>query len=620
MQLRSIKISNVLSFGFHDNPEDGEQIRFKDGLNIIIGENGSRKSTALEVINFVLRRVLFKQYSVNHDILKRRSSFSQNERANTVQPINQNNITGFRLEPNWNHSGHPQTVIVEIAIDEIDRENIRRIREYLDTIWDDVGQFSRRQNAAQDGISDIYRIKINIVRNNNSFNIEFLEGQHDFGFEYLSEYNYFRELLIIYNQLYARTPIDGLLDPFAMISSYRNYHAFQPSVSLQGNPAEQQIQSITASEYSKSLNVSDTNEPPIFALVRLQIAARHFALMSEALTPEERRALSNDCDLIRNINKHLRVTGLRCEIDLNDLSTWQYRFAIIDLERGEEITDVNSLSAGQKAILHLIFESFGRGGLNGGIVLIDEPEIHLHYQYQNEFMRTIGSLNNIQRCQYILVTHSESLINSSTIRSVIRFSRDEKGFTEVSTPHLLPSQKHLIKIIDNTRSTHAFFAKKLILVEGDSDAYVIRSLVAMEFGHAQKDIAVIHVGGKSSHARWRDFFEKFGLSVSIIADFDYILDMRYPNIARTKMVTSQSVAQFKNDHPEWLSHISSLKEEGIYILEDGPLEIYTRTPKDLDAVIRFCESDLILRSSDRSDKAIQELKSIINHIVPRQGS
>ena len=52
MKIKTLQISNILSFKYHENIENAEKITFEDDLNIIIGENGSGKSTALEVINF----------------------------------------------------------------------------------------------------------------------------------------------------------------------------------------------------------------------------------------------------------------------------------------------------------------------------------------------------------------------------------------------------------------------------------------------------------------------------------------------------------------------------------------------------------------------------------------
>src|ERR1051326_8994671 len=135
------------------------------------------------------------------------------------------------------------------------------------------------------------------------------------------------------------------------------------------------------------------------------------------------------------------------------MRTWQYTFQFYDIRRDRPIGDINSLSAGQKAIIHLVLEAYGRGELKGGLVIIDEPEIHLHYQFQHEYLQVVRELNTDQKCQYILVTHSEALINSSTIAHVRRFSLEQNGTTKINAPILTTEEKDLIRILDNTRST-----------------------------------------------------------------------------------------------------------------------------------------------------------------------
>ena len=64
MRIDFLQVSNVLSFKFVPDIAEAEKVTFDDGLNIIIGENGAGKSTLLEIINFLFRRVIYRQFNL----------------------------------------------------------------------------------------------------------------------------------------------------------------------------------------------------------------------------------------------------------------------------------------------------------------------------------------------------------------------------------------------------------------------------------------------------------------------------------------------------------------------------------------------------------------------------
>ena len=431
MKVVSLQLSNILSFRYFDDISNAPKITFADDLNIIIGENGSGKSTALEVINFLFKRVLYKQYSLNQELYGRRNAVNVDQRKLILQPTNATEFREFRLEPNWNSYQRPQVIRVIVRLDEIDITNILNILANREKLLSTVGRYSSRANTNNASYANEYTIDVDLNYPNRTFRVKFINGTEDFGFEYLSEYHYYKECISLHNFENPESPIKPLYESFTLISSYRNYHTFNVSVTLRDGHPIQQIQAIRGTDYTRSLNANETSEPPIFGIVRLRVAEHHFDLMSDALSEAQCEEKANDLQFIKNINERLRVVNLSCKIRLVDKISWQYSFEFFDLRRGKSILDINSLSAGQKAIIHLVFEAYGRGDLNGGVVIIDEPEIHLHYQFQHEYLQVIRQLNGDQKCQYILVTHSEALINSSTIVNVRRFSLDGEGHTNV---------------------------------------------------------------------------------------------------------------------------------------------------------------------------------------------
>ncbi len=617
MKIEYLQISNVLSFPYCEDVSHAEKITFDNGLNIIIGENGSGKSTALEVINFLFKRVIYRQYNVNQDLFSRRSTLSAADRKQVLQPANQSSFSGFRLDSNWDTETSPQRIRLAVRLDEIDRSNIENIRSNFPKIRQSADLYSTHQIDDDGSDRELYIVDVVLNRQNQEFSIEFQGDGQDFGYKYLSEYNYFKESISLHNFLNPNDLIAPLYESFTLISSYRNYHAFEPSISLKDQHPAQQIQKIRSQDYSKSLNVSDQSEPSIFGLVRLQVAEKHFNLISKALSEEECEEQANQLPFILAINRKLKIVNLKCRIRLIDLRTWQYNFEFFDLRRDKSISDINSLSAGQKAIIHLVFEAYGRGDLKGGVVIIDEPEIHLHYQFQNEYLQVINDLNVDQNCQYILVTHSEALINSNTINNVRRFSLSEQGHTKIHSPTLNTDQKNLIKILDNTRSTYAFFAKKVVLVEGDTDRYFFRAIIQDQYPRMDQEIAILHMGGKGGYFEWSKLFSDFGLTVFCVADFDFIVDLHYPDEKGVALKTEQAVQEFKGRNTDWEDKIRAEYSNQVYLLKEGDLESYLGISKGLTPIIEFCKDSLSSFLDDRASSKSTEINWIIEQITTR---
>ncbi|WP_341912207.1 AAA family ATPase [Ferrovibrio terrae] len=615
MKIKSLQISNILSFKHHDDIANAAKITFEDGLNIIIGENGSGKSTALEIINFLFKRVFNKQYNFNQDLYLRRNAIPANDRRQILLPGDNNTFNGFRLDPNWDTPNQPQIIRVEIKLDDIDAANIQNLKSNLDKIGPFISLYTTRGISAPSASGSVYTLDIALNRPNQNFSLTFVGGEKDFGFEYLSDYNFYKESILMYNIEHPDAQITPMYESFALISSYRNYHSFEKSISLRDQNPSQQFRGIRDLDYSKSMNAGDQSEPTVFWLVRLRVAEKHYDLISEKLTEAECEAEANKLPFITEINKRLKVVNLSCKIRLVDKRTWQYSFEFHDLRRNKILNDINSLSAGQKSIVHLVFEAYGRGDLKGGLVIIDEPEVHLHYQFQNEYLQVIYGLNKDQNCQYILVTHSEALINSTTINHVRRFSLNKEGNTEIKSPQLTADQRTLIRILDNTRSTYAFFAKKVLLTEGYTDRYLFKSILQEKHPNLDQEIAVLNIEGKENYNEWKNLFESFGLAVYFIADFDFIRGRFYSSAPSKSIKSLQEVSDFKSTYPDWEANIDSDYSNHVYILKNGDLEHYLGVQKKPTEVIDFCNNQLSTFLSDNTNLSSLEIRKIMDEIV-----
>ena len=173
----------------------------------------------------------------------------------------------------------------------------------------------------------------------------------------------------------------------------------------------------------------------------------------------------------------------------------------------------------------------------------------------------------------------------------------------------------LIKILDNTRSTYAFFAKKVLLVEGDTDRYFYKSVISEKYPASDQDIAVLYIGGKNSHRAWRKLFEDFGLTVYLITDLDFSQKHFYPGEPEQKLGTAAEVSAFKVTHPDWEAKIDSEYLKKIYILKNGNLEHYLSiSKKGLPETIDFCNNKLSAYLADNTNSESKEIRNILKRI------
>jgi predicted ATP-dependent endonuclease of OLD family len=126
-------------------------------------------------------------------------------------------------------------------------------------------------------------------------------------------------------------------------------------------------------------------------------------------------------------------------------------------------------------------------------LLIEEPESHIHTHIQKTLFQKLHAHNT----QIIITTHSTHISSVSQISSVNVLSRSNKT-AEVFSPsnNLDPSQiTALERYLDAVR-TNLLFAKGILLVEGDAEQIMIPELVKKVFGVSLDEIGIslINIG------------------------------------------------------------------------------------------------------------------------------
>lgn len=165
------------------------------------------------------------------------------------------------------------------------------------------------------------------------------------------------------------------------------------------------------------------------------------------------------------------------------------------------------------------------------IFLFEEPELYLHPNGQRILYNVLEKLS--LKDQVFVTTHSPNFFSATAketcfIKIYKEFSctppsskAKEINFVQNS------SYKDAFQIICYENSTPAFFSKKVLLVEGDSDLIFLKGLskfINESYCFEKTNIPIIRINGKMNTKRFYDFYKHFDIEVYSLLDLDILID------------------------------------------------------------------------------------------------
>ena len=199
----------------------------------------------------------------------------------------------------------------------------------------------------------------------------------------------------------------------------------------------------------------------------------------------------------------------------------------------------------------LLLNNEGNGGLK--LSIIEELEAHLHPQAKLRLISYLQKEYNDSGIQVIISTHSSVLASKINVKSLILL-KDDKAFALSTDQTGLAKGDYLFlqRFLDSTKS-NLFFAKGIIMVEGDAEALFIPTLAdVLNLNLEKHGIAIVNVGGTGFFRYSRIFLRNDGSAiptpVSIITDCDIEPKKKDGEIDQRESETTTAISAIQNKY------------------------------------------------------------------------
>jgi putative ATP-dependent endonuclease of OLD family len=459
MYLHELKLWNFRKYGIigdsFESSEPGLKVQFKDGVNVLVGENDSGKTTIVDAIRYVLRTQSLEYIQVEE------KDFHQDCITNrrTMEMKIECTFRGFSDVEAGNF-------LEWIGFEE--KEEGRK--EYVLKIW----LYARIKD------NSIYQY----VRAGIDIEGGYIEGEA-------------RDLLRV---VYLKPLRDALSElthgnKSRLAQILKSHSIFKKTKDIHGNEIRHELED--------KYNTLKDSIDDFFDLSKAE--------NGKAITETINRLLGEKFLLGKDARKAgITLTGS----DLVDI-----------LKQLDLILEKNKSGLGSLNLLFIAAELLLFEDANSGLklTLIEELEAHLHPQYQ---LRLIDFINTNKRYgQFILTTHSTTLASKIDLGSLIVCNENHVSPMGEGHTNLNPTDyRFLERFLDATKA-NLFFAKGVIIVEGDAENLLIPTIAEIIERPLHKyGVSIVSVGS-TAFKRYANIFvrkeePKFRVNISIISDLD----------------------------------------------------------------------------------------------------
>lgn len=290
-------------------------------------------------------------------------------------------------------------------------------------------------------------------------------------------------------------------------------------------------------------------------------------------------------DHSRLASQVLGAEGLAIDTSAVDLDGLYESVSLVVDSKGQRVPLEAFGTGHQSAVIMHLYRQLGELSAGDTLYLFEEPDNHLH----PTTIRAIGSdLERMaERSQVLITTHSPILLNYFGLGNVKPLYVDGQGLTQLRSitlgGHTDKKLRELL-IRYGLRGTEPLLCKRIIVVEGETDATVLRCLIELRCGKTadQLDVVVASAGGKEKVAELCRLLNDVGADWMAVLDWDAVL-------SKEEAITVGSLTSYK-----LRTALSAIKR--ISDILDMSRRRGRKVSRDLDRIKRELENGLPTRS------------------------
>lgn len=556
MKITSLRITNTKSF------REETEIPLVDGLTVFVGPNGGGKSNLLDILTIIFRGNFWKSIEIidKQDI---QGPFK------TLQNQQIFGSLGNILEPFEGRREIPRRIALEFLVSEEDVKNISllfarkadlqaSLSLYRESPVSDLSFIESWQGRLSPGMKLSYQFlngDITDIPGNSPESIFW---------QYLKE-------LELFMLLSAEIKDARFYHPFLFFPAYRSAGPDSLTARLSGERFQNFMRA-----YFQSTSKTQTS---LFKTATLYFASKKRSYESASDKEAYQARWDHDAE-VQEVSTYLEQFGYSWGMDLLDENMNDYQIKLA--RQGKEVL-LSQASSGEKEVLNFLL-GISAFNVKNGLILIDEPELHLHPKWQAMLRDLLLEISRTTGNQIIVATHSPVFIHPSTVGNVVRVYKDASGASQAAKGRSDGKAKDILHIVNSHNNEKLFFADKVVLVEGIQDRLVFSAYLEHSLGLLKRNevIEVVEVHGKENFQKYKEFLLQFSVEVWMIADRDYLVNVAGDRLSGILQVDRKRIGKnvLGNKKSKDRSAIVTAIEQSLKNKDVKPLESVWEYVKD----------------------------------------